>query len=106
MGTVSDKYVLFGKLPVLEPDLDKWARWYENSFEERRVARTDIGDITVSTVFLGLDHAFGGGAPLLFETMIRSNGSWDNERRCTTWAEAEEQHKAACAEVAMTKEED
>lgn len=35
------------------------------------VGRTELPDgVWVSTVFLGLDHAWGGGPPLLFETMI------------------------------------
>jgi hypothetical protein len=39
--------------------------------EERRVALTTIGDITVSTVFLGIDHNWSGeGPPVLWETMI------------------------------------
>ncbi len=36
----------------------------------KRVMRTKIGDADVSTVWLGLDHSFRGGPPLIFETMI------------------------------------
>ena len=35
----------------------------------RRVARTVVGDITVSTSWLGLDHDFLTGRPIIFETM-------------------------------------
>jgi hypothetical protein len=31
---------------------------------------TTIGDVEVSTVWLGLDHSFGSGPPLFWETMI------------------------------------
>lgn len=38
----------------------------------KRVAYDVIPEthITVSTVWLGIDHAFGGGPPLIFETMV------------------------------------
>lgn len=50
-------YILDGKEPK-EVDLMTWARWME-TFENRRIVLDEIGPITVSTVFLGLDHGFG-----------------------------------------------
>ena len=39
--------------------------------EWRMVAKTDVGDCHVSTVFLGLDHNhLGCGARVLYETMV------------------------------------
>lgn len=36
-----------------------------------RVDYTEVGELRVSTVFLGLDHNFTGkGPPILFETMV------------------------------------
>ena len=69
----------------------EWARRFED-IESRRVAETVIDGVRVSTVFLGLDHGFGG-APMWFETMIF--GGSDYEERCTTWAEAEKMHERA-----------
>lgn len=91
------RYVLYGKIPRLEPDLIKWATARENS--DRIVAKTKIGDSEVSTVFLGTDHAFGGGAPLLFETMIFGGKHDEFCERYSTWEEAEEGHKRAIALV-------
>lgn len=55
--------------PVAEPNVMKWAAWFSEC--DRQVAKTELpGDVTVSTVFLGVDHSFGGGTPLLYETMI------------------------------------
>ncbi len=54
--------------PEVAHDLLAWARWMETA--ERHVALDVIGDVRVSTVFLGLDHAFGGPVPVLWETMI------------------------------------
>lgn len=54
--------------PIPEPDIMKWANWFEKG--RKKVARTNIGRGYVSTVFLGLDHSFTGGDPILWETMI------------------------------------
>lgn len=69
--------------PVVEPDLHRWAQWFQNSKEERIVARTSIGESSVSTVFLALDHSFGGCIPILWETMV-FGGKLDQEMdRCS-----------------------
>ena len=48
-------------------DAADWLRAFEG---DRTVARTQVGDAMVSTVFLGLDHNWGQGPPLIFETMV------------------------------------
>lgn len=89
-----NRYILDGKSPVLAPDLLTWAKWLEDT--DRKVAVTQVGDATISTVFLGVDHQFGDGDPLLFETLV-FGGQHDQEMwRCSTWSEAEEQHRQAC----------
>ena len=40
--------------------------------ESKRVDITVVRGVTVSTVWLGLDHGFGVGPPLIFETMVFS----------------------------------
>ena len=69
-----------------------WAHWFETA--ERHVALTKISEkVTVSTVFLGLDHAWGQGPPMLFETMI-FGGPYDQEQdRYSTWEKAQEGHE-------------
>jgi hypothetical protein len=89
-------YTLAGQTPVPEPDLLKWAYWMETS--DRVVDRTRLGASLISTVFLGLDHGrIGyGGPPLLFETMIFTDGeAEDFQERCSTWLQAEQQHARA-----------
>lgn len=49
-------------------DILTYGQYFEN--EDWIIARTQIGDVLVSTVFLGLNHRFGPGAPLLFETLV------------------------------------
>lgn len=89
-------YTLRGHEPVPCDDVIAWGEWLANSDGDRRVAETTIYDMYVSTVFLGIDHAFMRGPARLFETMIfggaHDEGSW----RCSTWAEAEAQHEMAC----------
>jgi hypothetical protein len=59
--------------------------------------------VEVSTVFLGLDHAWGKGPPMLFETMIFGGEHDQYQERCSTWEQAEEMHRRACA-LAWPKE--
>src|ERR1700761_9340630 len=58
--------------PIPEPDLLKWAAWFETY--DRSVAHDVIEGVRISTVFLGLDHGWlsndEGAAPILWETMI------------------------------------
>jgi hypothetical protein len=60
------KYILNknGK-PKVEPNLLKWGKWFEKAGETRCIGL----DRGVSTVFLGIDHQFGDGPPLLWETL-------------------------------------
>lgn len=65
------------------PDLMKWGTWMQEDFEsgnkKRQIANTKVGELTVSTVFLGLDHTFIRNSrvsePVLWETMIFGVGS-------------------------------
>lgn len=68
MDLHNGRYVLTGHTPVPEPDLLTWAAWFEAA--DRHVADTRHEFFRVSTVFLGLDHQFGKGPPILFETMV------------------------------------
>jgi hypothetical protein len=78
-----------------------WAHKFETM--DRRVANTRVlGMCDISTVFLGLDHSWGGGPPLLFETMAFWHGERGYEQeRCSTWLQAQEQHARMCDQVAM-----
>jgi hypothetical protein len=68
---------------------------------DRRVANTERNGTRVSTAFLGVDHAsFGmlgrGAKPLLFETLVFGGPHNGFTERCSTWAEAEDQHRRIC----------
>lgn len=71
MKNYYDKYILDQDLnPVPELDLLTWAKWFEEAGEKRIVGRDSIGEYDASTVFLGLNHQFGDGEPLLYESMV------------------------------------
>jgi hypothetical protein len=98
-------YILIDRVPIAV-DLMTWAHWFEN-FDNWKVASTRITErCEVSTVFLGLDHNFSGGEPLLFETMTFGGPLDDDTRRYPTWADAERGHaeavvqaRKACAQI-------
>lgn len=91
---MNGQYILNGKTPVECNDLMEWAKQMEG--KNRVVEKSQFGDVKVSTVFLGLDHSFGGGEPLLFETMIFGGEHDQYQDRYSTWDEAAEGHKKAC----------
>jgi hypothetical protein len=97
---MNEYYILDGHKPV-PADLITWGKWMMTA--DRHVAKTMIGDVWVSTVFLGLNHAWDPSAqPLLFETMIFGGEHNQYQDRCCTWKRAEEMHEAACALVKST----
>lgn len=51
-------------------DVRIWATWFETHQKEKILIQEQVGPAWVSTVFLGLNHAFGDGPPLIFETMV------------------------------------
>lgn len=70
------KYILNNKgEPVLEPDLITWAKWFENSLEQRRVGFDEVGNYAILTVFLSMNYSiiYPGSAderPILYETIV------------------------------------
>ena len=79
-------------------ELLEWAKAFEN--KDRQLAQDFVGDVRVSTVWLGLDHRFGGGGrPLIFETMV-FGGPLDGEQdRYSTEEQAMAGHAAMLKRV-------
>jgi hypothetical protein len=81
--------------PVLEHDIRKWGMWMQDG-EKRRVAWDFLASgVRVSTVFLGLDHSWNDGPPVLWETMIFGGQHEGYQERYTSLEEAVEGHKSA-----------
>jgi hypothetical protein len=71
-----------------------WAVWFEE-VGHRRVLLDVVRRVEVSTVFLGLDHAWMGGPPVLWETMIFGGVFEGAQRRYRSKLEALEGHMIA-----------
>lgn len=94
---MSDHYILVDG-EVKPAELMEWAEWFGN-MDNRRIARTKVGSAEVSTVFLGLNHNWGDGPPLIFETMV-FGGPLDEEcERYSTLDEARRGHDHMVARV-------
>jgi hypothetical protein len=87
-------YILKGETPILCGDVPEWTRQFQTA--NRVVAKTRIGNVRISTVFLGIDFNSGDGPPLLFETMIFGSPRYAQYQiRCSTWKQAKKQHAEA-----------
>jgi hypothetical protein len=102
---MSDYYILDGH-DAVACDMMTWAQWLADSIDRRRVAATTIGDANISTVFLGSNHAFNGGPPMIFETMVFGDPLDQEIERCSTWEQAEAQHAAMCERVRLAMREE
>ena len=86
------KYILKDGKPVVEPDLLKWARWIEAN-KYRHQFSFHLGEVWVTTIFLGVDHNFGDqGPPLVFETMVFGGKHHLHCQRYSTLAQAKRGH--------------
>jgi len=97
MRQYSRHYILDGKTPVPVSNVITWAMWFETA--KRTVAHDEINGVRISTVFLGMDHRYGPGPPLIFETMIFGGEHDEYCDRYSTWKGAEAGHKKAIAMV-------
>lgn len=108
---VTEHFILNGR-ELVPATLLGWAAWFEES--DRHVAKTRVRGMLVSTIFLGVDHAWPGGVPQLFETMIFKG--WyaspvDGRRfkndvyggRYATYDEAERSHKAIVRSLRLSR---
>jgi hypothetical protein len=96
MRTVGLKhYVLVDKRIIAIDTLEEWmAHRIKHPNDDPLIEVTQVGDMTVSTVFLPIDHNHfsPGDPPILFETMIFGGWLDEEQHRCSTYAEAEKMH--------------
>lgn len=95
LGGTMENYILQEDGEIRkEPDLLKWAKQFEKA--DRHVGNDTIGDIVISTVFLGIDHNHGNdGKPILFETMIFGGEHDEYQERYTDVKSAKIGHRKA-----------
>lgn len=89
------KYILDeNNNPIVEPDVLKWGKWFEKA--ERHIGLDTIGEVKVSTVFLGLDYNWGlNGSPVLWETMIFGGKHDEYQERYSSYSKALKGHQDA-----------
>ena len=78
-------------------DVLEWSRVFRDKM--RRVALTETPYGVVSTVFLGIDHQYGVGPPILFETMVFNCPLDEIQQRYSLYKEALEGHEAVVRQV-------
>lgn len=98
---MSEYYTRSGKPLTFEQWLE---RTKAGDRDERRVAETTLENgYWVSTVYMGLNHQYGDGPPLIFECMVFSKKRGVSDLDCdrySTEAEAKAGHEAMCAKWA------
>lgn len=78
------------------------ATWTDHACDDDycTIARDTIGDVLVSTVWLGLDYSgFDSGPPVIFETMVFPEGE---RRRYATETEAVAGHEAIVRQLTQS----
>jgi hypothetical protein len=83
-----------------------WAVLFEDRHEYGAIGKTDVGPWWISTVWLGMDHQWGDGPPLIFETMVFWHGptgstpdqGYEYQERYSTEAQARAGHALAVAQ--------
>lgn len=68
--------------------------------DERRVDKTIVDDVTISTVFMSVNAQPGIEHPLLFETMIMGGNNDGVQEQYSTWDEAVAGHNLWVRRVA------
>jgi hypothetical protein len=66
--------------------------WTTPAEDPTRIGLDRVGEATVSTVWLGLDHRLGEGPPLIFETMVFGGPGDDEMERYSTEDQARAGH--------------
>jgi len=109
-----DKYILdLNGEPVAVNDVDIWAEWFERASRDgSRILKQDFVEgedgaahfslkdrVGVSTVFLGLDHQWGDGPPILWESLVSGTSLDGQMQRYTSRADALRGHDALLEEV-------
>jgi hypothetical protein len=103
-------WILDGDHKPVPATIKQWGK-FRREKDGRRVVLTQLPDCWVSTVFLGMDHGYGEGPPVLFETMAFKgqyadgtvNEVEDSTDRYATWDDAVAGHEAIVNRLQLGK---
>jgi hypothetical protein len=88
-----------------EPDVVAWSQWIRTA--DRVIVQTAVpnettgGQVKVLTVFIGLDHQFSEGPPILFETVVDGGERGKIIGRYSTIEEARRGHAEIVESIAQ-----
>jgi len=94
-------YILDGKEPVAVEDVSEWSEWMKTD-GNKRIGKKTIDGVEISTVFLGLDHGFGGKNLILFESMVFGGSHDDYQERYSSYDLAVQGHNRICKMVSQS----
>jgi hypothetical protein len=88
-------------LLVNQTEYDRWHKSLPDDIMKTSfgftLARDETKGVCVSTVYLGMDHGYGEGLPVLWETMVFTDDERDGySERATSRSEALESHRKFC----------
>jgi hypothetical protein len=81
--------------PIAATSIIEAIAWLDKNPERKAVKQEHIDDVFISTVFLGLDHAWHSDVPVLWETMIFGGEHDQYQERYTSHKDALEGHEKA-----------
>jgi hypothetical protein len=81
-------------------DVVEWAEQLTHMMitNNKNLKEDTVNGKWISTIWLGIDHNYLGGLPLIFETMVFNDGDLHLDEYCdrySTWDEAIEGHQKA-----------
>ncbi len=97
-GMGSDRSLYYDRDGIPISDMFVWGKLFRDH-EYKRVGLDVLSGYRISTVWMGLDHGYPPGPPLIFETMVFREGEGDPIRldmemmRYSTLVDAERGHK-------------
>ena len=94
--------------PVATEDYLKWSEFF-SSINNRSFGYTQLeGNVTVSTIFMGIDYSFGlvEKNPILFETMVFGGPLNGKIKRYSSKDDAKKGHAAIVEEIRNHEEEE
>ena len=92
---MSKWYILDDDNNPVKSTVNEFVDWEEAYPEKRIIKQYDNDEVFVSTVFLGLDHAWNSDVPVLWETMIFGGEHDQYQERYTSYKDALEGHEKA-----------
>jgi hypothetical protein len=88
-------YILDEENRPVKSSIIEAGEWLDKNLKRKAVKQEHVGDVYVSTVFLGLDHSFNSDKPVLWETMIFGGDHDQFQGRYSSYEDAVIGHQKA-----------